>query len=45
VGDDLPHFKAMTYPELFGRMTGFVGQDDAEYMEYLNERYVSDLLD
>lgn len=34
------HFSALTYQELFVRMSALVGQEDSEYMAYLRDRYV-----
>lgn len=42
IGTEAAHFSALTYQELFARMVPFVGQDDSEYIAYLQERYVSD---
>jgi hypothetical protein len=44
IGTDAAHFSALTYQELFARMVPFVGQDDSEYIAYLQERYMSDAL-
>jgi len=41
IGADEARFSALTYQELFARMMPFVGQDDADYMAYLRDRYMS----
>jgi hypothetical protein len=41
LGPEAAHFSALTYQELFDRMTGLVGDEHAEYMAYLRDRYLS----
>jgi hypothetical protein len=41
IGPEAAHFSWTTYQELFARMTHFVGEDHAEYMAYLRDRYLS----
>jgi hypothetical protein len=41
IGDDAAHFSALTYRELFARMKPFLGQEHAEYITYLGDRYLS----
>jgi hypothetical protein len=40
LGPEAAHFSALTYQELFDRMTRFVGDEHAEYMAYLRDRYL-----
>ena len=40
IGGDAAHFMALTYQELFSRMEPLAGQEHAEYMAYLRDRYV-----
>ena len=40
IGDDATHFTALTYQELFTRMTQAVGAEHAGYMNYLRDRYI-----
>jgi Restriction Endonuclease associating with ARP len=41
LGPEAAHFSALTYQDLFGRMTHSVGDEHAEYMAYLRDRYLS----
>lgn len=41
IGADAAHFMALTYQELFSRMERLVGDEHAEYMSYLRDRYIS----
>ena len=41
LGPEAAHFSALTYQELFDRMTHRVGDGDGEYMAYLRDRYLS----
>jgi hypothetical protein len=41
IGSDAAHFTALTYQELFVRMEPLVGAEQAAYMTYLRERYVT----
>jgi hypothetical protein len=41
IGSDAARFTALTYQELFARMERAVGAEDAGYMAYLRDRYVS----
>jgi hypothetical protein len=40
IGADATHFVALTYQELFVRLTAAVDADHADYMTYLRERYI-----
>jgi hypothetical protein len=44
IGTDATHFSALTYQELFTRIERFVEQDDSEYIAYLRDRYMSDVV-
>jgi restriction endonuclease-like protein len=41
IGDDATHFTALTYQELFARMTQAAGAEHADYMNYLRDRYIA----
>lgn len=43
IGPDSVHFKALTYQELFRRLSEMVGQEHGHYMTYLRERYFPDV--
>ena len=40
LGQDQPHFRAMTYQELFAGMEPLVGSEHTQYMSYLRDRYI-----
>ena len=40
IGSDADHFMALTYQELFSLMGRTVGEEHAEYIAYLRERYI-----
>jgi hypothetical protein len=40
IGGDAAHFMAVTYQELFARMTRAVGGEHGPYMAYLSDRYI-----
>ena len=44
IGPEAAHFSAVTYQELFDRMTHVVGEEHAEYMAYLRDRYLSGVI-
>lgn len=44
IGSEAAHFSAVTYQELFDRMKDLVGEEHAEYMAYLRNRYLSNVI-
>jgi len=40
IGPDVAHFTALTYQELFSRMEPLAGEEHADYMAYLRDRYI-----
>jgi predicted SprT family Zn-dependent metalloprotease len=43
IGPDSVHFNALTYQELFRRLSEVVGHEHGHYMTYLSERYFPDV--